>query len=47
MRGRDRLLRPGRFLLEVTAGQVTLTVEAHGTAGLLDILLPADTPIRS
>ena len=36
-----------RFLLEVTAGQVTLTVEAHGTAGLLDILLPADTPIRS
>jgi DNA-binding transcriptional MerR regulator len=35
-----------RFLLEVTASQVTLTVEAHGSAGLLDTLFPASTPIR-
>lgn len=35
-----------RFVLEVTAGQATLTVEAPGTPGLLDLLLPAGTPIR-
>ena len=35
-----------RLLLEVTAGQATLTVEAPGAPGLLDILLPAGTPIR-
>lgn len=30
-----------RFLLEVTAGQVVLTAEAPGTAGLPGVLLPA------
>jgi len=33
-----------RFLLDVTAGQVTLTVEAPGTPGLLDMLFPAGAP---
>jgi DNA-binding transcriptional MerR regulator len=33
-----------RFLLEVTASQVTLTVEAPGRPGLLATLLPANTP---
>ena len=33
-----------RFLMEVTAGQVTLTIQAPGSAGLLGILLPASTP---
>jgi MerR family transcriptional regulator, copper efflux regulator len=33
-----------RFLLEVTAGQVILTVEAPGTTGLLEVLFPASTP---
>jgi len=33
-----------RFLLEVTAGQVILTVEAPSTTGLLDMLFPASTP---
>ena len=33
-----------RFLMEVTASQVTLTVQAPGSAGLLDTLLPASTP---
>ncbi len=35
-----------RFLLEVTASQVTLTVDAHDSPGLLDTLLPASTPTR-
>ena len=35
-----------RFLLEVTASQVTLTVEAPGRPGLLATLLPASTPSR-
>jgi len=35
-----------RFLLEVTASQVTLTVEAPGLPGLLATLLPASTPSR-
>jgi hypothetical protein len=35
-----------RFVLELTAGQATLTVEAPGTPGLLGLLLPAGTPIR-
>jgi len=33
-----------RFLLEVTAGQVILAVEAPSTPGLLDTLFPASTP---
>lgn len=33
-----------RFLLDVTASQLTLTIEARGNAGLLEILLPARTP---
>jgi DNA-binding transcriptional MerR regulator len=33
-----------RFLLEVTAGQVTVTVEAPSATGLLDTLFPASTP---
>jgi DNA-binding transcriptional MerR regulator len=33
-----------RFLLEVTAGQVILAVEASGATGLLDMLFPASTP---
>ena len=33
-----------RFLLEVSAGQVIVTVEAPDTAGLLDTLFPASTP---
>jgi hypothetical protein len=33
-----------RFLLEVTAGRVTVTAEAAGTAGLLEVLFPASTP---
>ena len=33
-----------RFLLEVTAGQVTVTAEAPSTTGLLDTLFPAGTP---
>jgi len=32
-----------RFLLEVTAGQVTVTVEASGTTGLPEALFPAST----
>lgn len=36
-----------RFLLEVTACEVTLTIQAPGAAGLPDILLSADPPIRS
>jgi hypothetical protein len=35
-----------RFLLEVTASQATLTVEAPGSPGLLTTLLPASTPSR-
>jgi hypothetical protein len=35
-----------RFLLEITAGQITLTVEAPGTPGLLDTLFPASAPSR-
>jgi hypothetical protein len=35
-----------RFLLEVTASEVTLTVDAHDSPGLLDTLLPASAPIR-
>ena len=35
-----------RFLLEVTASQVTLTVEAPGSPGLLATLLPVSTPSR-
>jgi MerR family copper efflux transcriptional regulator len=35
-----------RFLLEVTASQVTLTVEAPGSPGLLATLLPASTASR-
>jgi DNA-binding transcriptional MerR regulator len=35
-----------RFLLEITASQVTLTVEAPGSPGLLATLLPASTPSR-
>ena len=35
-----------RFLLEVTASRVTLTVEAPGRPGLLATLLPASTPSR-
>ena len=30
-----------RFLLEVTAGQMIVTVEAPGATGLLDTLFPA------
>jgi hypothetical protein len=33
-----------RFLLEVTAGHMILTVEAPSTRGLLDTLFPASTP---
>jgi MerR family transcriptional regulator, copper efflux regulator len=33
-----------QFLLDVTASQVTLTVEAPGSPGLLSTLLPASTP---
>jgi MerR family transcriptional regulator, copper efflux regulator len=33
-----------QFLLDVTASQVTLTVEAPGSPGLLATLLPASTP---
>ena len=33
-----------RFVLEVTAGQVTVTVEAPSATGLLDTLFPASTP---
>jgi hypothetical protein len=32
-----------RFLLEVTAGQVTLTAEAAGMPGLLDTLFPVSS----
>jgi hypothetical protein len=32
-----------RFLLEVTAGQVTVTVEAPSATGLLEMLFPAST----
>jgi hypothetical protein len=35
-----------RFLLDVTASQVTLTVEAAGRAGLPGALFPASTPSR-
>jgi DNA-binding transcriptional MerR regulator len=35
-----------RFLLDVTTSQVTLTVEAPGSPGLLATLLPASTPSR-
>jgi DNA-binding transcriptional MerR regulator len=35
-----------RFLLEITTGQITLTVEAPGTPGLLDTLFPASAPSR-
>ena len=35
-----------RFLLEVTADRMILTVEDPGTSGLLDILFPADVFIR-
>jgi DNA-binding transcriptional MerR regulator len=35
-----------RFLLEVTASQVTLTIEAPGRPGLLATLLPASTASR-
>lgn len=35
-----------RFLLDVIAGRVTLTVEAPGTPGLLDMLVPAGAPGR-
>jgi MerR family transcriptional regulator, copper efflux regulator len=33
-----------RFLLEITAGQLTLTIEAAGSPGSLESLLPARTP---
>jgi DNA-binding transcriptional MerR regulator len=33
-----------RFLLDITAGQLTLTAEAPGTPGLLDALLPDGLP---
>lgn len=33
-----------RFILEVTAGQITLIVDAPGTADLLDTLFPVGTP---
>jgi MerR family copper efflux transcriptional regulator len=33
-----------RFVLEVTASQLTLMIEAQDSAGLLEILLPARTP---
>jgi hypothetical protein len=33
-----------RFLLDVTVSQLTLTIEVHGMAGLLDVLVPARTP---
>jgi DNA-binding transcriptional MerR regulator len=33
-----------RFLLEITAGQMTLTAEAPGTPGLLDALFRASVP---
>jgi len=32
-----------RFLVEVTASQLTLTIEDHGNAGLVEILVPART----
>jgi DNA-binding transcriptional MerR regulator len=35
-----------RFLLEITTGQTTLTIEAPGTRGLLGPLFPASTPSR-
>lgn len=35
-----------RFLMDITASQVTLTVEAPGSADLLDTLFPASTPAR-
>jgi DNA-binding transcriptional MerR regulator len=35
-----------RFLLEVTADQVIVTVQDLGTSGLLDILFPADLLLR-
>ena len=35
-----------RFLLEVTASQLILAIEAQGNAGLLEILLPAHAPAR-
>jgi hypothetical protein len=33
-----------RFLLDITAGQITLTAEAPGTPGLLDALFRASAP---
>ena len=33
-----------RFLLDITVGQLTLTVEAPGTPGLLDALFQASSP---
>lgn len=33
-----------RFLLDITAGQITLTAEAPGTPGLLDALFQASSP---
>jgi MerR family transcriptional regulator, copper efflux regulator len=35
-----------RFLMEITATQVILIVQAPGSAGLLEMLLPASTPSR-
>jgi hypothetical protein len=35
-----------RFLLDITTSQVTLTVEAPGSPGLLATLFPASTPSR-
>jgi hypothetical protein len=34
-----------RFLLEVTASQLALTIAAQGNARLLEILLPTCTPV--
>ena len=36
--------RDARFLLEITAGQITLTAEAPGAPGLLDALFQASAP---
>jgi hypothetical protein len=44
--GRHRALPRARFLLEVTASQAILTIEAPDRDGLLEMLLPQDALIR-
>jgi hypothetical protein len=42
----DRVLPRARFLLEVAASQVVLTIEAPPDDGLLEMLLPQRARIR-